>query len=185
MVGFLHYLRIYFIGDCANSCTFAIILKKESIINTLKTNTMKKVLSFVGCALFVAAMTVSCGNNNQAVEDSTNVETVEELADAPVAVEAATMSDAEHQAMLDAAAEAGRAKCNCYKTDAASVESCIKSILQQNYAAYEGNEEFKAAMEAEFNNCVKEKATEAIKEKANEGIKAGANAISNKLNGNK
>ncbi len=146
---------------------------------------MKKVLSFVGCALFVAAMTVSCGNNNQAVEDSTNVETVEELADAPVAVEAATMSDAEHQAMLDAAAEAGRAKCNCYKTDAASVESCIKSILQQNYAAYEGNEEFKAAMEAEFNNCVKEKATEAIKEKANEGIKAGANAISNKLNGNK
>ncbi len=146
---------------------------------------MKKVLSFVGCVLFVAAMTVSCGNNNQAVEDSTNVETVEELADAPVAVEAATMSDAEHQAMLDAAAEAGRAKCNCYKTDAASVESCIKSILQQSYAAYEGNEEFKAAMEAEFNSCVKEKATEAIKEKANEGIKAGANAISNKLNGNK
>ena len=142
---------------------------------------MKKVLSFVGCALFVAAMTVSCGNNNQAVEDSTNVETVEELADAPVAVEAATMSDAEHQAMLDAAAEAGRAKCNCYKTDAASVESCIKSILQQNYAAYEGNEEFKAAMEAEFNNCVKEKATEAIKEKANEGIKEGAKALSNAL----
>ena len=88
----------------------------------------------------------------------------------------------EPQAMLDAAAEAGRAKCNCYKTDAASVESCIKSILTQSYAAYEGNEEFKTAMEAEYQNCIKEKATAAAKDVANQGIKEGAKALSNALN---
>ncbi len=144
---------------------------------------MKKVLSFIGCAMFVAAMTVSCGHKNaEEAVDSTAEATVEEVAPEATAVEAATMSDAEHAAMLDAAREAGRAKCNCYKTDAASVESCIRSILAQKYADYQNNEEFKATMEEEFNSCVKEKATAAIKDAANEGIKAGANAIADKLN---
>ena len=145
---------------------------------------MKKVLSFFGCALFVAAMTISCGHKTEEAVDSTEC-TVEETATeaaAPVEAAAATMSDAEHAAMLDAAREAGRAKCNCYKTDAASVESCIKSILTQSYAAYEGNEEFKTAMEAEYQNCIKEKATAAAKDVANQGIKEGAKALSNALN---
>ena len=142
---------------------------------------MKKVLTFVGCALFVAAMTVACGHKNAEVIDSTVEENVEEAACCEKTVEAASMSDAEHEAMLNAAREAGQAKCNCYKTDAASVESCIKSILAQSYAAYQDNEEFKAAMDAEFNSCVKEKATAAIKDAANEGIKAGANELSKKL----
>ncbi|MBP5678066.1 MAG: hypothetical protein J6W88_06185 [Bacteroidales bacterium] len=144
---------------------------------------MKKILSFVSCALFVAAMTVSCGHKNaeQAVEEPIE-ETAEVVEENTEAVEAPAMSDADHQAMLDAAAEAGRAKCNCYKTDPASVENCIKSILTQSYAAYEGNEEFKAAMEAEYQNCVKEKATAAAKEAADKGVKEGAKAISNALN---
>lgn len=146
---------------------------------------MKKVLSFVGAALFVAAMTVSCGNNNTEATDSVCDSTVENAAccdeQAAQPVEAVAMTDAEHQAMMDAAAEAGRAKCNCYKTDAASVEACIKGILAQSYAAYQDNEEFKAAMEAEFNSCVKEKATAAIKDAANEGVKEGAKALSNAL----
>jgi len=145
---------------------------------------MKKVLSFVSCALFVAAMTVACGHKT-AEEAVDSVEaTIEEVATEATAVGAATMSDAEHEAMLNAAREAGQAKCNCYKTDAASVESCIKSIIAQNYAAYQDNEEFKAAMEEEFNSCVKEKATTAIKDAANEGIKAGANELSKKLGKN-
>ncbi len=142
---------------------------------------MKKVLSFVGCALFVAAMAISCKNNQEAAtdtlaEDTTVMNAVEEVATAD------QMSEADHQAMLDAAAEAGRAKCNCYKTDPASVESCIKSILSQTYAAYEGNDEFKAAMEEEYKSCIKEKASAAAKEAANEGIKEGAKALSNALN---
>ena len=146
---------------------------------------MKKVLSFFGAALFVAAMTVSCGNNNTEATDSVCDSTVENAAccdeQAAQPVEAAAMTDAEHQAMLDAAAEAGRAKCNCYKTDASSVEACIKSILSESYAAYQDNEEFKAAMEAEFNSCVKEKATAAIKDAANQGVKEGAKALAGAL----
>ena len=47
---------------------------------------MKKVLSFVGCALFVAAMTFSCKNNQEAtadtlVEDTTVMNAVEEVAE--------------------------------------------------------------------------------------------------------
>ncbi len=141
---------------------------------------MKKVLSFIGCALFVAAMAVSCKNNQEAatdslVDDTTVMNAVEEVA--PIE----EMSEADHQAMLDAAAEAGRAKCNCYKTDAASVESCIKSILSESYAAYEGNEEFKAAMEAEYNNCIKEKVSAAAKEAGDKAVKEGAKAIANQL----
>ena len=140
---------------------------------------MKKVLSFVGCALFVAAMAISCKSNQEAtdtlVEDTTVMDAVEEVATAD------QMSEADHQAMLDAAAEAGRAKCNCYKTDAASVESCIKSILSETYAAYEGNEEFQAAMEEEYNNCIKEKATAAAKEAGDKAVKEGAKAIANQL----
>jgi phosphoglycolate phosphatase-like HAD superfamily hydrolase len=140
---------------------------------------MKKVLSFVGCALFVAAMAISCKSNQEAtdtlVEDTTVMDAVEEVATAD------QMSEADHQAMLDAAAEAGRAKCNCYKTDAASVESCIKSILSESYAAYEGNEEFQAAMEEEYNNCIKEKATAAAKEAGDKAVKEGAKAIANQL----
>lgn len=143
---------------------------------------MKKVLSFFGAALFVAAMTVSCGNNNTEATDTLAEETIEQATCAePAAQPVEAMSDAEHQAMLDAAAEAGRAKCNCYQTDAASVEACIKSILAQGYAAYQDNDEFKAAMEAEFNSCVKAKATEAVKDAANKGIKEGAKALSDAL----
>ncbi len=145
---------------------------------------MKKVLSFIGCAMFVAAMTISCGQKNQEANDSTIDSMMEDTSAVQMIApeDGAAMSDADHQAMLDAAAEAGRAKCNCYKTDAASVEACIKSIISSNYAAYEGNEEFMAAMENEFNACVKGKATDAAQKAVNDGVKAGAKALSEKLN---
>ena len=140
---------------------------------------MKKVLSFIGCAIFVAAMTVACGHKNQEeVIDSAN-DTIENAVEQIAPAEG--MSDAEHAAMIDAAIAAGQAKCNCYKTDAASVESCIQSILSETYAAYEGNEEFKAAMEEEYNNCIKEKATAAAKEAGDKAVKEGAKAIANQL----
>lgn len=141
---------------------------------------MKKVLSFIGCALFVAAMTVSCGHKNQEeAVDSMIDSTIQEDAVEMVAPE---MNDAEHAAMIDAAIAAGQAKCNCYKTDAASVEACINSILTESYAAYKDNAEFQARMNEEFESCVKEKVADATKEAVNEGVKAGAKAIANKIN---
>ena len=141
---------------------------------------MKKVLSFIGCAIFVAAMSISCGHKNQEeAVDSMIDTTIEENAVQQVAPE---MSDAEHAAMIDAAIAAGQAKCNCYKTDAASVESCINSILTESYAAYKDNEEFQARMNEEFESCVKSKVADATKQAVNEGVKAGAKALSEKIN---
>jgi len=148
---------------------------------------MKKIMTFIGCALFVAAMSVSCAGKSaeEVIEsiDSTNEVVAEATTDAALTAVTATsdMTDAEREAMLAAAREAGRAKCNCFKTDSASVEACIKSILEQKYAAYQGNSEFVAAMEIEYKNCLREKATAAVKEAANEGIKAGAKEVAKKL----
>ncbi|MBP3762369.1 MAG: hypothetical protein J6I49_00640 [Bacteroidales bacterium] len=144
---------------------------------------MKKVLSFFGAALFVAAMTVSCGNNKPAEAEEVVDEAIETVAEEAAATVSTATVDMDRQAMLAAAAEAGRAKCNCYKKDASSVEACIKSILSQSYAAYEGNDEFKAAMEAEFNSCVKEKVADAAKEAGDKAVKSAASAIANKLGG--
>ncbi len=144
---------------------------------------MKKVLSFIGCAIFVAAMTVACGHKNQEEAiDSVNDSTIENAVEQVAPAESCTMSDAEHAAMIDAAIAAGQAKCNCYKKDAASVEACINSILTESYAAYKDNEEFQARMNEEFESCVKSKVADATKEAVNQGVKAGAKAISEKLN---
>lgn len=151
---------------------------------------MKKVLFFASCAAFVAAMTISCNSNKpeEVVEDTIVEDTIEvveeEVVEATAEASTATMSDAEHAAMMSAAREAGQAKCNCYKTDAASVEACIKSILAEQYAAYKDNAEFKAEMEREFNTCVKEKVANATKEVANKAINEGAKALAGKLNKN-
>lgn len=83
--------------------------------------------------------------------------------------------------MLAAAKEAGQAKCNCYKQDAASVESCIRSIISAKYAQYQGNDEFIAAMDQEYKSCLKAKATAAAKDAADKGIKEGAKAIAGTL----
>jgi hypothetical protein len=79
---------------------------------------MKKVLSFVGCALFVAAMTVSCGNKNQAAEDTLAEDTI--LTEAVEEV-APIESEADNSAMSSAAPEAGQKICECTKGDASSI----------------------------------------------------------------
>lgn len=154
---------------------------------------MKKGIMIFGSMLFAAAIAVSCGNKNTEEEveatDSTVVEeeaVVEEVEAAPAeAAEVAEAPAANKEEILSKAREAGRAKCNCYQTDPASVEACIKAILEQTYAAYMNDADFQAEMKAEYNRCVKEKAAAAGKKAADEGAKAAANAISNRLNNKK
>ena len=147
---------------------------------------MKKGLFLFASMLFAAAIAVSCGNKNNEeeveAEDSTAVEAT--VTDEPVAAEAAAPA-VNKEEILSKAREAGRAKCNCYQTDPASVEACIKAILEQSYAAYKDDADFQAEMKAEFDRCVKEKATEAGKKAADEGAKKAANAISDRLNNKK
>ena len=138
---------------------------------------MKKGLFLFASMLFAAAIAVSCGNKN--TEEEVNAEdstAVEEATVTETNVEAAAPA-VNKEEILSKAREAGRAKCNCYQTDPASVEACIKAILEQSYAAYKDDADFQAEMKAEFDRCVKEKATEA-------GKKA-AGAISDRLNNKK
>ena len=148
---------------------------------------MKKGLFLFASMLFAAAIAVSCGNKNTEeevnAEDSTAVEEAT-VTETPVAAEAAAPA-VNKEEILSKAREAGRAKCNCYQTDPASVENCIRAILEQSYAAYKDDADFQAEMKAEFDRCVKEKATEAGKKAADEGIKKAAGAISDRLNNNK
>ena len=148
---------------------------------------MKKGLFLFASMLFAAAIAVSCGNKNTEeevnAEDSTAVEEAT-VTETPVAAEAAAPA-VNKEEILSKAREAGRAKCNCYQTDPASVEACIKAILEQSYAAYKDDADFQAEMKAEFDRCVKEKATEAGKKAADEGVKKAAGAISDRLNNKK
>lgn len=152
-------------------------LTKKIYCITLKNSKMKKVLSFFGCTLFVAAMTISCGSKNQEAAnenlEDTIMEAVEEVAP--------EMSEADQQAMLAAAAEAGQKICDCTKGDATSIENCMTSILEAGYAEYQGNEEFAAAVRAEIDNCIKDKATAAAKEAGDKAVKEGAKAIANQI----
>jgi len=148
---------------------------------------MKKGLFLFAAMLFAGVVAISCGNKNTEeevnAEDSTAVEatvTEEPAAAAPQAAPAVNKEE-----ILSKAREAGRAKCNCYQTDPASVEACIKAILEQSYAAYKDDADFQAEMKAEFDRCVKEKATEAGKKAADEGVKKAAGAISDRLNNKK
>ena len=143
---------------------------------------MKKGLFLFASMLFAAAIAVSCGNKN--TEEEVNAEdstAVEEATVTETNVEAAAPA-VNKEEILSKAREAGRAKCNCYQTDPASVEACIKAILEQSYAAYKDDADFQAEMKAEFDRCVKEKATEAGKKAADEGVKKAAGAISDRLN---
>lgn len=141
---------------------------------------MKKVTFFLASAMFVAGMMFSCGNNNaETTEEDTNAATEEVVAEeAPAPAEAAAPAATSKEEILSKAREAGQAKCNCYKTDAASVENCFKAILDQTYAAYKDDADFQAEMKAEYNRCIKEKATNAAKEAGDKALKAGAQAAS-------
>lgn len=140
---------------------------------------MKKVTFFLASAMFVAGMMFSCGNNNaEAVEEDTTATEEEVKAEEAPAPEAAAPVATSKEEILSKAREAGQAKCNCYKTDAASVEKCFQAILDQTYAAYKNDADFQAEMKAEYNRCIKGKVQDAAKEATNKAVKAGAQAAS-------
>ena len=67
---------------------------------------MKKVMSFIGCALFVAAMTVACGGNTENTDSTdslNNAEVVETETPAPADQEATVDNSAREAAIAEAA----------------------------------------------------------------------------------
>ena len=144
---------------------------------------MKKVLSFVGCALFVAAMTVSCGNNNTEATDtidSTAAEATVEEQPAEQAVEATTEADAD-AAMMAAAQQAAEEICNCASADKTKIKNCMKQILSTSYQAYQNNDKFVKAVEEGVGQCAVNKAKEKAAQEVNKAVDKAADKAAAEL----
>ena len=129
---------------------------------------MKKVISFLGCALFVAAMTVSCGNNNENTDSTaadSAVATVEEQA-APAEQTATVDNSARQQAI----AEAAEKICNCASGDKTKIQNCLKEVINTGYAAYKDDKDFADAVYEQALKCAVEKAANKAIEKGTEKL---------------
>jgi hypothetical protein len=118
---------------------------------------MKKVLSFVGAALFVAAMTVSCGNNNTEATDTID-STAVEVVDEPAAAVEEVSAPVDNNARDLAIAEAAEKICNCASGDKTKLQECLKSIISTGYAAYKDDKSFTDAVYEKALKCAAEKA---------------------------
>ena len=142
---------------------------------------MKKVFLFFSSALICAAF-AACGGNNEAT-DSTNTDTLpameqtQEAAPAPEATDATVDMNARQQAIADAAQQI----CNC-----GNVLDCVNTVIDQSFAQYANDAEFKAAVKAEAEKCiankVKGKAVEKGKEVAKDAAKQGLQELGKQLN---
>ncbi len=149
--------------------------------NQLKITKMKKVMSFLGAALFVAAMTVSCGNNNTETVDSTELEATEEVVEEnAAAVEASTEADAD-AAMLAAAQQAAEEICNCASADKTKIAACMKQILATSYQAYQNNDKFVNAVKEGVGQCAMNKAKEKAAQEVNKAVDKAAEKAADEL----
>ena len=126
---------------------------------------MKKVFLFLASAMICAAMT-ACGGNNEAEEantDSTAIEQTEVNEPAKECCEA--NNDARQQAIMEAAKQI----CNC-----GDVLNCVNTVIDQSFAQYAEDEEFKAAVKAEAEKCIANKVKDAAVDKTKEVAKDAA-----------
>ena len=129
---------------------------------------MKKVMSFLGCALFVAAMTVACGGNTENTDstDSLNTVTVENETPAPEQ-EAVAVDNSAREAAI---AEAADKICNCASGDKTKIQECLKTVISTGYAAYQDDKSFTDAVYEKALKCAVEKAATKAVDKATEKI---------------
>lgn len=122
---------------------------------------MKKVFLFFASALICAAM-ASCNGNAEATDSTMDTTAVDqtEVNDAATCCDA--NSDARQQAIMDAAQQI----CNC-----GDVLNCVNTVIDQSFAQYAQDEEFKAAVKAEAEKCIANKVKDAAIDKAKEGTK--------------
>lgn len=141
---------------------------------------MKKVMSFLGAALFVAAMTVSCGNNNTEVADTAAIEEAVEETAQPAAVEAAAESDADAE-MMAAIQKAVDEICNCASSDKGQIASCMKQILATSYQAYQDNDKFVNAVKEGVGQCAMDKAKAKAAAEVNKAVDKAADKAAEEL----
>ena len=137
---------------------------------------MKKVLLFFASAMICAAM-AACGGNNEAEDtnaiDSAAIDQTEVAA--PAQCDAAD-NDARQKAIMDAAQQI----CDC-----GDVLNCVNTVIDQSFAQYAQDEEFKAAVKAEAEKCIAnkvkdaaiDKTKEVAKDAAKKGVEEGMKAL--------
>ena len=125
---------------------------------------MKKVFLFLSSAMICAVM-AACGGNAEATDtnavDSAAIEQTE-VAE-PACCDA--NNDARQQAIMDAAQQI----CNC-----GDITKCINTVIDQSFAQFAQDEEFKAAVKAEAEKCIANKVKDAAVEKGKEVAKDAA-----------
>lgn len=125
---------------------------------------MKKVFLFLASAMICAAM-AACGGNTEA-EDTTNIDTV---AIDETEVNNAACADANNDARQAAIMDAAQQICNC-----GDVLNCVNTVIDQSFAQYAEDEEFKAAVKAEAEKCIANKVKDAAVDKTKEVAKDAA-----------
>lgn len=130
---------------------------------------MKKVFLLISSAMICAAM-AACGGNTEATDSIIDSTAIEQTAiDEPANCDANI--DARQQA-IDAAVE--KICGSCTEKD---MTACLDKIIDESFAEFAEDAEFKAAVKAGVQNCaaqkVKEVAVEKGKEVAKEGAKKG------------
>ena len=135
---------------------------------------MKKVMYFIGCALFVAAMTVACGGNdstndsndsNAVIDSNATTETVDNQAE-PTNTDVTVDNGAREAAI----AEAAEKICNCASGDKTKIQECLKSIISTGYAAYKDDKAFTDAVYEKALACAVENAANKAIEKGTEKL---------------
>lgn len=127
---------------------------------------MKKVFLFFASAAICAVM-ASCGGNAEAT-DTTNTDTTA-CEQTEVAAPAAECTDANNDARQAAIMDAAQQICNC-----GDVLNCVNTVIDQSFAQYAQDEEFKAAVKAEAEKCIANKVKDAAVDKTKEVAKDAA-----------
>lgn len=126
---------------------------------------MKKVFLFLASAMICAAM-ASCNGNAEATDstmDTTAIEQTEVNEPATECTEA--NNDARQAAIMDAAQQI----CNC-----GDILNCVNTVIDQSFAEYANDADFKAAVKAEAEKCIANKVKDAAVEKTKEVAKDAA-----------
>lgn len=138
---------------------------------------MKKVFLFFASAAICAVM-ASCGGNAEAT-DTTNTDTTA-CEQTEVAAPAAECTDANNDARQAAIMDAAQQICNC-----GDILNCVNTVIDQSFAQYANDEEFKAAVKAEAEKCIAnkvkdaaiDKTKEVAKDAAKKGVEEGLKAL--------
>lgn len=118
----------------------------------------------------------SCGGNTEATDtvaaDTTPVIVEDEVQTSAEPVATENNSEARQQAIMDAAQQI----CNC-----GDLLNCVNTVIDQSFAQYAQDEDFKAAVKEEAKKCIAAKAENKVKEEGKKAAKEGASKAINEL----